>query len=179
MQDPETGKTKFVEREKDELEQHVEQKQIEKLAKKGIIKRTKEEKRQEKRLKEKEKRMKKKRRLYKQNMAKTEDFETEDFSDKVQFNDIVHAPPSLKLPGVKHNEARRPGQSKDLLLLNPQKLKKNVNQLPSKPTDKDTKSKKKVKQRISLAKKQMLENDRISIVEQYRALKQKNYMEKA
>ena len=39
------------------------------------------------------------------------------------FNDVVHAPP--KLPGIRghpaHNEARRPGQNKDLLMLNNKK----------------------------------------------------------
>ena len=39
---------------------------------------------------------------------------------------------------------------------------------------KETKTKKKMKQKISLCKQQMLETDRMSIVEQYRAIKQKN-----
>merc|ERR1712062_17202 len=140
------------------------------LEKKGIVFRTKEEKRKEKRLKEKEKRQKKKRRLYKQ-QEKEQEFD--DFSDKVMFNDVVHAPP--KLPGIRghpaNNEARRPGQNKDLLLLNNKKgSQSNVGKVKK---EKESKTKKKMKQRISLAKQQMQENDRISIVEQYRALKQK------
>lgn len=167
VQDPENGKTKFVEREKDELEEHVDKLKSAKLAKKGIVRRSKEEKRKEKRLKEKEKRLKKKRRLYKQMNQNHEDFN--DFNDKVEFNDVVHAPPKLN---VKNNEARRPGRSKDLIFLDKEKMSK------AKVVNKDKKqneikSKKKIKQRISLAKQQMLENDRISIVEQYRALKQK------
>merc|ERR1712241_1315265 len=119
--------------------------------KKGIVLRTKEEKRKEKRLKEKEKRQKKKRRLYKQ-QEKEQEFD--DFSDKVTFNDVVHAPP--KLPGIRgkpaNNEARRPGQNKDLLFLN---NKKSVQpNLAKVKKEKESKTKKKMKQRISLAKQQ-------------------------
>ena len=89
------------------------------------------------------------------------------------FNDVVHAPPKLpKIRGIEAmNEARRPGQSKDLLLLNNKKMSQA--KLQKEKKEKESKTKKKMKQRISLAKKQMQENDRISIVEQYRALKQK------
>ena len=86
----------------------------------------------------------------------------------------MHAPP--KLLGVKNNEARRPGKSKDLILLNGDKrrtIEKTIKN-KSKPF-KETKTKKKVKQKISLAKQQMLETDRMAIVEQYRAIKQKTH----
>ena len=138
----------------------------EKLAKKGIVVRTKEEKRKEKRLKEKEKRLKKKRKSFKKSQEADEDFD--DVPEKVEFNDVVQAPPT-KLPGVKNNEARRPGQNKDLLFLSEQnmKVKKGI-----KPKLKDTKAKKKMKHKMSLAKQQMFEIDRQSIIEQYRALKQ-------
>merc|ERR1711893_389963 len=49
-----TGETKIVDREMDEVEKDVEKKRIEKLAKKGVVVRTKEEKRKAKRLKEKQ-----------------------------------------------------------------------------------------------------------------------------
>ena len=168
VQDAENGKTKFVEREKDELDEHMQKLKTEKLAKKGILVKSKEEKRKERRLKEKEKRLKKKRRAFK----KMQEEEEEDFDDepeKVEFNDVVQAPPS-KLAGVKNNEARRPGQNKDLLLLSEQNMKVKAT---VKPKVKDTKAKKKMKQKMSLAKKQMFEIDRQSIIEQYRALKQK------
>lgn len=166
VKDQESGKTKFIEREKDELDEHADSLKAKKLAKKGIVKRSKEEKRAERRLKEKEKRQKKKRRLHKQKQTEHEDFN--DLNDQVEFNDIVHAPP--KLSAVKNNEARRPGKSKDLLFLNSENLA-TPKILKPKKTEKESKMKKKVKQRISLAKQQMLETDRLSIVEQYRALK--------
>ena len=169
VQDETNGKTKFVEREKDELDEHMHKLKAEKLAKKGIVLKSKEEKRKEKRLKEKEKRLKKKRKSYK----KMQEEEEEDFDDepeKIEFNDVVQAPPS-KLQGVKNNEARRPGQSKGLLLLSEQNMK-----VKGKPVAKvkDTKAKKKFKQKMSMARQQMFEIDRNSIIEQYRAFKQKS-----
>jgi len=118
--------------------------------------------------------MKKKRRALKQI---NEDFDNT--PEEVAFNEIVHAPP--KLVGVKNNEARRPGTQKNLILLH--SADKKLNEKSSsqkkfvKPTNfknKETKTKKKMKQKISLCKQQMLETDRMSIVEQYRAIKQKN-----
>merc|ERR1712141_710331 len=47
VQDAQNGKTKFVEREKDEIDEHVEQLKAKKLEKKGIVLKTKEEKRKE------------------------------------------------------------------------------------------------------------------------------------
>ena len=61
-----TGQTKVVDRPKDEVELELERARIKRLAKKGIVVRTKEERRQIRRQKEKEKRMKKKRKLNKQ-----------------------------------------------------------------------------------------------------------------
>ena len=172
----ESGQTKFVQREKDELQLEQEKLKAKKLEKKGIIVKSKEDKRKEKRLKEKEKRMKKKRRAFSKQI--NEDFDNT--PEEVAFNEIVHAPP--KLVGVKNNEARRPGTQKNLILLN--SADKILNEKSSssqkkfvKPTNfnnKETKTKKKMKQKISLCKQQMLETDRMSIVEQYRAIKQKN-----
>ena len=172
VRDEQSGKTKFVEREKDELDEHVNKLKAKKLEKKGIVLKSKEEKRKERRLKEKEKRMKKKRRLFKQMQNKEEDFD--DSPERLEFNDIVHAPPS-KLIGVKNNEARRPGKSKDLIFLDSDKMKeKSSKKTPKQLMNKDTKIKKKFKQKISLARQQMLETDRLSIIDQYRKIKQKN-----
>ena len=181
VQDQDTGKTKFVQREKDELQLEQEKIKAKKLEKKGIIVKSKEDKRKERRLKEKEKRMKKKRRALKQI---NEDFDNT--PEEVSFNEIVHAPPKLLgVKGLESNEARRPGKNKNLILLNrsnsaDDKLNnENSSQKKKfvKPQNfkiKETKTKKKMKQKISLCKQQMLETDRMSIVEQYRAIKQKN-----
>merc|ERR1712141_239339 len=160
----------------DELQLEQEKLKAKKLEKKGIIVKSKEDKRKEKRLKEKEKRMKKKRRAFSKQI--NEDFDNT--PEEVAFNEIVHAPP--KLVGVKNNEARRPGTQKNLILLNSSADKLNEKSSSSqkkfvKPTNfknKETKTKKKMKQKISLCKQQMLETDWMSIVEQYRAIKQKN-----
>jgi len=183
VQDQDTGKTKFVQREKDELQLEQEKIKAKKLEKKGIIVKSKEDKRKERRLKEKEKRMKKKRKEFKQNQI-NEDFDNT--PEEVSFNEIVHAPPKLLgVKGLESNEARRPGKNKNLILLNrsnsaDDKLNnENSSQKKKfvKPQNfkiKETKTKKKMKQKISLCKQQMLETDRMSIVEQYRAIKQKN-----
>merc|ERR1719461_1703981 len=55
-----SGGTKIVDREMDEIDQEIEKKKIEKLAKKGIVVRSKEEKRKAKREKEKLRKMKRK-----------------------------------------------------------------------------------------------------------------------
>ena len=168
VQDPESGHTKFIEREKDELEEHVDSIRAKKLAKKGIVLKTKEEKRALRRQKEKEKKLKKKRRAFKQNQKQAEDFN--DLNDDFKFNDVVQEPPKLE-KFAKNNEARRPGQQKDLLLLN--KSSGKVANMRKSATEKDSKSRKKQKMKMSMAKKQILKADRISIVELYRALKDK------
>merc|ERR1711894_67965 len=132
VQDEENGKTKFVEREKDELDEHMHQLKAKKLAKKGIILKSKEEKRKEKRLKEKE---------IVQKMQEEEEEDFDDEPEKVEFNDVVQAPPS-KLQGVKNNEARRPGQQKDLLLLSEQNMKVKAKVTQPVAKVKDTKAKK-------------------------------------
>merc|ERR1712018_651893 len=107
VQDDKNGQAKYVEREKDELDEHVDKLKAKKLEKKGIVLKSKEEKRKERRLKEKEKRMKKSngvlKNVFKQIQHKEEDFD--DSPERPEFNDIVHAPPS-KLIGIKNNEAR-------------------------------------------------------------------------
>eukprot|EP00095_Tigriopus_kingsejongensis_P002186 maker-scaffold861_size87375-snap-gene-0.18 protein:Tk02186 transcript:maker-scaffold861_size87375-snap-gene-0.18-mRNA-1 annotation:"coiled-coil domain-containing protein 137" len=149
VDDPETGKPRIQERAKDELEEEADTKRKARLAKKGIVVRTKEEKRQMKRLKEKEKKLKKKRRMGKilNELGDDEvDFkEFEDFQDDIKFNDVAVAPPTLK------NVV--PKGKKDSLLLS-QKLKKK--------TSVET---------MSLAKKHMLEQERTRVIEAYRSNK--------
>ena len=89
-----SGETKIVDREMDEVDQEIEKKRIEKLAKKGIVVRTKEEKRKAKREKEKLRKMKKKGKSIEE---QDENFDFENFRDDVQFGERVDAPPSIKL----------------------------------------------------------------------------------
>ena len=176
VQDQDTGKTKFVQREKDELQIEQEKLKAKKLEKKGIIVKSKEDKRKERRLKEKEKRMKKKRKNFKQNQI-NEDFGGiyQNTPEEVSFNEIVHAPPKLAgARGLEFDEARKPGKNKHLILNKSADDKLNKLVKPQNFKIKETKTKKKMKQKISLCKQQMLETDRMSIVEQYRAIKQKN-----
>jgi len=141
-----TGETKIVDREMDEVEKDVEKKRIDKLAKKGIVVRTKEEKRKAKQLKEKQRKMKK--------SGKTEeDFDEnfESFKDEVKFGERVDAPPTIKLS--KFTPSSKPGAKKLL-------LHKTLNQ--------GSKIKKNTK---SMAKKHAMEMERQKAVELYRQLK--------
>lgn len=161
VNDPKSGQPQFIDREKDEIDEEMDKVKAKKLQKKGIVLKSKEEKRKERRLKEKERRLKKKRKK-----GCSEDFD--DFTDSVGFNEIVSAPP--KLPGVVNSEARRPGQSKALLLLHDQLKRPHTN-------TKDTKTHKPKpkKDKVSLAKQKMLTEERTSVIEQYRAIKRKQY----
>merc|ERR1712227_255781 len=98
-----TGETKIVDREMDEVDQEIEKKRIEKLAKKGIVVRTKEEK-------EKLRKMKKKGKSIEE---QDENIDFEKFRDDVQFGERVDAPPSIKLS--KFTPSSKPG-AKNLLL---------------------------------------------------------------
>jgi len=138
----EQGQTRVEKHEKDELEMEIENKKKEKLAKKGIIVKSKEEKRKIRREREKKRKNKNKR-----NNEEFKDFS--DYQDKVNFGETVDAPPTIK--NLK-SEARRPG-TKDLLL---NKMVGGV-------------KKKKVKE--SLAKKVIMEKERQHAVELYRTLK--------
>ena len=77
VQMDETGQTKVVDREKDEVDLELEKKKNEKLAQKGIVRKSKEEKRVARRDREKKRKNKGK---------KTEEtLEFEDFQDTVSF----------------------------------------------------------------------------------------------
>ena len=142
-----SGETKIVDREMDEVDQEIEKKRIEKLAKKGIVVRTKEEKRKAKREKEKLRKMKKKGKSIEE---QDENFDFENFRDDVQFGERVDAPPSIKLS--KFTPSSKPG-AKNLLLH--KTLNKGVKKKPKK----------------SLAQKHALEKERQKAVELYRQLK--------
>ena len=138
------------------------QERIKRLAKRGITVRTKEEKRQMRRLKEKEKRMKKKRRLRKKLMTedgewqeeRAKDFEDlEDGREGAGFNEVAMQPPSLKSASKIRGVAR-----------DDQKVGKNKNLLLSKKL-------KSGKPQVSMARKQILEDERLRVIEEYRNLK--------
>ncbi|XP_059096734.1 coiled-coil domain-containing protein 137-like [Tigriopus californicus] len=178
--DPETGQTMVQDRPKDDLEEEIAAKKRAKLAKKGIVVRSKEEKRKIKRLKEKEKKLKKKRRLGKilnELGDDGEDFkEFEDFQDDIKFNDIVHAPPSLKgmrkkkkMPTSENEASTSPApvpaqKNKNSTLLLAQKFKSKI---------------KSDKPEISLARQHMLNQERVRVIQAYRSLKSNQQKEKA
>ncbi len=155
--DPESGGTSIRDREKDEVDLEVEKKKKAKvLAKKGIVLRSKEEKRAERRLKEKEKRLKKKRRAGKkfreecarEGNEEAEEREFDEDKDKIAFNDVVQAPPMLR---------QKPRGASD------RKTKK-----------KDFLFQEKMRRRqdgVSLAKKHMMEEERLRVVKAYRDFK--------
>merc|ERR550534_1796366 len=140
------GGTQIVDREQDELEKEYEKNKIEKLAKKGITVRTKEEKRKLKREKDKLRRNKKK-----SNAEEGADENFESLRDDVQFGERVDAPPTIKLP--KFTPSSKPG-AKNLLLH--KTLNKNVQKKNS---------------TMSMAKKHSLEMQRQKAVELYRQMK--------
>ena len=142
-----SGQTKIVDREMDEVEMEVEKKKIEKLAKKGIVVKTKEEKRKAKREREKIRKNKKK------GKVDSPDRDFEELQDTVQFGERVDAPPSISLKKFPKSSSKAGSRS---LLLNQNK------------TGDGGVVKKKKK---SMAQKVALERDRLKVVEQYRQLK--------
>merc|ERR1719430_647864 len=150
VQTDESGKSVVVDREKDELEVEAERKKNEKLAKKGIVRRTKEEKRVLRRQREKSRKNKK-------NKSSSDDLDFNDFQDNVEFGDRVDAPPTLKFKNFEKNSSTRPaGAGKADLLLN--KVS-------------ETGGGKIKKAKLSMAQKVRVERDRQSVVAQYRQMK--------
>ena len=129
--------------------------------KKGIVIRTKEEKRQIRRAKDKERKAKKK----KNKDDLFIDFDHSKFSDNVKFNEVVHAPPQ-NLLNVENYAERRPGKQKNLLL---------IKKLPRKTSDNYACAKAK-NSPVSLARKNVLEQERIRVIEQYRKLKKTKHV---
>lgn len=144
-----TGKSTIVDREKDEVELEIEKKRNEKLAKKGIVVKSKEEKRQARREREK----KRKNKNPKGNSQETLDFT--DFQDSVSFGERVDAPPSLNFKKFTKLPSSKPAADGKADLL----LKKNLEGV------------KKAKAKLSLAQKVNIEKDRQHVVEMYRKLK--------
>ena len=96
------GKSVVMDRQKDEVEQEQEKKKIEKLAKKGIVRRTKEEKRVLRRQREKQRKNKNKKN------GDDEDLHFHDLKDDVAFGDVADAPPSLKFKNFEKNHSTKP-----------------------------------------------------------------------
>jgi len=152
------GKSVIVDREKDEVELEEEKKKIEQLAKKGIVRRTKEEKRVMRRQREK---MRKNKNKKGSNNADNLDFN--DFKDDVAFGDTVDAPPTLKFRGFEKSSSSKPAEGGGLLL-SQKHLEK----------DKSLNEPKAKKVKLSMAQKVNMERERLNVVAQYRAKKAAN-----
>lgn len=141
----------MVDAEEDVVEDVQFEKKKKKLAKKGIILKTKEEKRVARRAREKARKNKKK-------SKKDDDFD--DFRDSVEFGEVVHAPPALSFKNKKLEagglEDRRPGRGN--LILKQRIDGAAVIKKPKAP-------------KPSLARQAMMETERQRVVEAYRALK--------
>merc|ERR1719400_910723 len=146
------GKSMVVDREKDEVELEEEKKKIEKLAKKGIVRRTKEEKRVLRRQREKQRKNKNKKGSNKDSL----DFN--DFKDDVVFGDTVDAPPTLKFRGFEKSSSSKPAEGGGLLL-----SQKQMENSSNEPKAKNVK--------LSMAQKVNMERERLNVVAQYRAKK--------
>jgi len=149
----ENGKAVVKDKEKDELELEEERKKIEKLAKKGIVRRTKEEKRVMRRQREKQRKNKKKK-----NTDEILDFN--DLKDDVSFGDTVDAPPSLNFKGFSKDHSSRPAEGGKAKLL-----------LSGIKEGREEEGKRKKKVKLSMAQQVLLERERASVVAQYRRRK--------
>merc|ERR1719209_84372 len=145
------GKSVIVDREKDEVELEEEKKKIEKLAKKGIVRKTKEEKRVLRRQREKQRKNKKK------GVNISDNLDFNDFKDDVAFGDRVDAPPTLNFRGFEKSSSSKPAENGGLLLS--QKSNENNDSIKSK------------KSKLSMAQKVRIERERSHVVAQYRAKK--------
>ena len=110
MQTDGQGKSMVVDREKDEVELEEEKKKIERLAKKGIVRKTKEEKRVLRRQREKQRKNKKK------GVHTSDNLDFNDFKDDVAFGDRVDAPPTLNFRGFEKSSSSKPAENGGLLL---------------------------------------------------------------
>merc|ERR1712181_35432 len=133
-----------------------EKKKIEKLAKKGIVRRSKEEKRVMRRQREKMRKNKNKRGS--NNAEDRLDFD--DFKDDVAFGDTVDAPPTFKFRGFEKSSSSKPAEGGGLLL-----SQKNLEK------DKSSNEPKAKKVKLSMAQKVNMERERLNVVAQYRAKK--------
>merc|ERR1711915_426859 len=104
------GNTKMVDAEMDEVDKVLEEKKRKRLAKKGIVLKSKEEKRKLRREREKMRKNKKKGGVVGEEIV---DFES--FKDSVEFGETVHAPPTIDFKSNKIDNNTKSGK-KDLLL---------------------------------------------------------------
>jgi len=141
----ETGKSNVVDRDMDEVEEEVEKKKVEKLAKKGIVRKSKEDKRVARREREKMRKNK--------NKKSDEHLDFNDFQDNVPFGETVDAPPTLKFKKFVKNASSKPAAEGKSELL----LKKGMNGVK--------------KAKLSMAQKVTVEKDRQHVVEMYRQMK--------
>merc|ERR1712059_164108 len=142
------GNSRVVDREKDEVELEIEKKKSEKLAKKGIVRKSKEEKRQARREREKKRKNK--------NKSSEEHLDFNDLKDSVTFGDTVDAPPSLNFKNFVKNSSTKPAaEGKSELIL---KKKAGEGLVSKKP-------------KLSMAQKVLVEKDRQHVVDLYRKLK--------
>merc|ERR1719383_877057 len=153
LQRDQQGNTKMVDTELDEVDQIAFDQKKAKLAKKGIVLKSKEEKRVARRAREKARKNKKK------GGQPSEDIvDFADFKDSVEFGEVVHQPPDISF-NHKRLDEDRPGR-KNLLLK--QKLGGGA-------------VKKSKKDKPSMARQVVIDAERQRVVEAYRALKaQKN-----
>lgn len=160
------GNQKVIDQPKDEVTLEIEEKKKKKLAKKGIVVRSKEEKRVLRREREKKRKNKNKKN------TKDKDYkEFSDFQDNVEFGETVHAPPTIT--GKYGNDKKTTGQKE--LLLNKSFEGKKDNSFEGKK-DKLV-GVKKVKVKQSLAKKVIMEKERQRVVDLYRAMKAQKMQE--
>ena len=141
----ETGKSNVVDRDMDEVEEEVEKKKVEKLAKKGIVRKSKEDKRVARREREKMRKNK--------NKKSDQHLDFNDFQDNVSFGETVDAPPTLKFKKFVKNASSKPAAEGKSELL----LKKGMNGVK--------------KAKLSMAQKVTVEKDRQHVVEMYRQMK--------
>merc|ERR1712181_217315 len=134
-----------------------EKKKIEKLAKKGIVRRSKEEKRVMRRQREKMRKNKNKRGS--NNAEDKLDFD--DFKDDVAFGDTVDAPPTLKFRGFEKSSSSKPAEGGGLLL----------SQKHLDDKDKSSNEPKAKKVKLSIAQKVNMERERLNVVAPDRAKK--------
>lgn len=156
------GNQKVIDQPKDEVTLELEEKKKKRLAKKGIVVRSKEEKRVLRREREKKRKNKNNRGMVKNKEKDYKEFS--DFQDNHEFGETVHAPPTFT--GKYSNDKQKTTGEKNLLLNKSFEGKK----------DKLVGVKKeKVKQ--SLAKKVIMEKERQRVVDLYRVMKAQKMQE--
>jgi len=152
LQRDEQGNTKMVDAELNEVDQTLFDQKKAKMAKKGIVMKSKEEKRVARRAREKARKNKKKGKGGGEASEDIVDFG--DFKDSVEFGEVVHQPPDISF---NHKRLHDDKPGKNNLLLK-QKLTGGVVKKPK-------------KDKPSMARQVVIDQERQRVVEAYRALK--------